>query len=82
MKRRFTHVFCQAGVRNYSLAGMRKQTPWSVKIAKGKVTFFGHVCCLPETIPVKITQLEALRPSKNPKRNTKIHTNTIKGETQ
>ena len=43
-----------------------KQTPWSVNIAKRRLTFFGHVCRLPETTSVKIALLEALRPSKKP----------------
>jgi len=43
-----------------------KQTPWSVKIAKRRLSFFGHVCRLPETTPVKIALREALRPAKNP----------------
>ena len=44
-----------------------KQTPWSEKIAKRRLTFFGHVCRLPETTPVKIALHEALRPSKKPR---------------
>jgi len=43
-----------------------KETPWSVKIAKRRLSFFGHVCRLPETTPVKIALREALRPSKRP----------------
>ena len=41
-----------------------KQTPWSVKIAKRRLTFFRHECLLPEITPVKIALREALRPSK------------------
>ena len=44
-----------------------KQTPWSVKFAKRRLTFLGNVCRLPETTPVKIALREALRPSKKPR---------------
>ena len=44
-----------------------KQTPWSVKIAKRRLTFFGHVSRIAETTPVKIALREALRPSKTPR---------------
>ena len=38
-----------------------------IKNAKRKLTFFGHVCCLPETTPVKIALRYALRPLKKPR---------------
>ena len=44
-----------------------KQTLWSEKIAKRRLSFFGHVCRLPETTPVKVALREALRPSKKPR---------------
>ena len=49
---------------NDKLYKATKQTPWSEKIAKRRLTFFGHVCRLPDTTPVKIALREALRPSK------------------
>ena len=52
---------------NDKLYKVTKQTPWSEKIAKRRLTFFGHLCGLPETTPVKIALREALRPSKNPR---------------
>ena len=52
---------------NDKLYKATKQTPWSEKIAKRRLTFFGHVCRLPETTPVKIALRKALRPSKKPR---------------
>ena len=52
---------------NDKLYKVTKQTPWSEKIAKRRLTFFGHACRLPETTPVKIALREALRPSKKPR---------------
>ena len=71
---------------NDNLYKETKQTPWAVKITKRRLTFFGHVCHLPETTPVKITLREALRPSKKtrgrPKYNiSRSEKDTIKGET-
>ena len=56
---------------NDNLYKETKQTGWSVKITRRRLTFFGHVCHLPETIPVKITLPEALRLSKNQEEDTK-----------
>ena len=52
---------------NYKLYKVTKQTQWSEKIAKKRLTFFGHVCRLPETTLGKIALREALRPSKKPR---------------
>ena len=44
-----------------------KQVPWSVKIKKRRLSFFGHICRLPDDTPVKIALQEAKRPVKKPR---------------
>ena len=43
------------------------QIPWSMKIQKRRLSFFGHVCRLPEDTPVKIALKEAKRETKKPR---------------
>ena len=44
-----------------------KQTAWSVKVKKRRLSFFGHVCRLPENTPAQIALKEAQRKTKRPK---------------
>lgn len=44
-----------------------KQKPWSEKISKRRLSFFGHVCRLPCDTPARKALEEALRPVKRPK---------------
>ena len=55
-----------------------KQTLWSVKITKRRLTFFGLVCRLPETTPFKIASREDLKPSKKPRGRPRTYLQVIK----
>ena len=50
--------------KKYQLA---KQTPWSENIEKRRLSFFGHICRLPEDTPAKIALNKALKPVKRPR---------------
>ena len=52
---------------NNELYRKTKQTPWSVKISKRRIIFFGHICRLPEETPAKIALNEAIRKTKRPR---------------
>ena len=52
---------------NQELYSKTHQIPWSVKISKRRISFFGHICRLPEETPAKIALKEAIRKSKRPR---------------
>ena len=56
---------------NEKLYQLANQTAWSEKIAKRRLSFFGHICRLPEGTPAKIALKEALKPVKRPRRKPK-----------
>ena len=51
---------------NDELYNRTKQTPWSVKISKRRLSFFGHICRLSDQTPAKIALKEATRKVKRP----------------
>ena len=52
---------------NTELYDNTKQIPWSEKITKRRLSFFGHVCRLPEEAPAKIALKEAQCKIKKPR---------------
>ena len=52
----------------YEITGTK---PWSTTIAKRRLSFFGHVCRLPEDSPAPKALKEALRPVKKPRGKSK-----------
>ena len=63
---------------NEKLYQLAKQTPWSEKkVENRRLSFFGHICRLPEDTPAKIALNEALKPVKRPRgkqKNTYLET--------
>ena len=51
---------------NDELYNRTKQTLWSVKISKRRLSFFGHICRLSDQAPAKIVLKEATRKVKRP----------------
>ena len=49
---------------NDNLYSVTKQIPWSVTIRQRRLSFFGHICRLPESTPARIALEEALKPTK------------------
>ena len=52
----------------YEITGTK---PWSTTIAKRRLSFFGHVCRLPEDSPAQKALKEALKPVKKPRGKSK-----------
>ena len=55
---------------NKKLYQLANQTAWSEKIAKRRLSSFGHICRLPEDTPAKIALKKALKPVKRGKPKT------------
>ena len=63
---------------NEKLYQLANQTAWSEKkIAKRRLSFFGHICRLPEDTPAKIALKEALKPVKRPRGKPKTNLSTL-----
>ena len=65
--RRILNIKWSDKVSNEKLYEKTKTKRWSEKIKKRRLSWFGHLCRLPENCPAKQALYEALKPAKKPR---------------